>query len=285
MKFLFLTLFFCGISFGQQVITGKVIDPTGEPLIGATILEEGTSNQVQTDFYGSFAISIEKSGATILILAMHFETLYFKTFPNKNDYGDFILEENGCNLPIKPHLNISANSGLLNNPYGIDLGFWNNLNRLKNTTRISTQIQYQTNFNGDYFFQAGMQLYQIQWDPNYSINIKGSFEKIEFQDAFKPIIYSVEGVVKNANNLGVIAGGKLMRLNSTSFLAPTIGLTYDNYLWSGFSTTATVSFFNGNTQYIGRIAKDFGRIATFINYYKIQQFDELSIGLGYTLYY
>ncbi|GAK98484.1 hypothetical protein JCM19314_2515 [Nonlabens ulvanivorans] len=50
MKIIFLALFFCGISFGQQIITGKVIDLTGEPILGATVLEKGTDNYTETNF-------------------------------------------------------------------------------------------------------------------------------------------------------------------------------------------------------------------------------------------
>tara|TARA_R110002012_G_scaffold272650_1_gene458261 strand:+ start:265 stop:1125 length:861 start_codon:yes stop_codon:yes gene_type:complete len=286
MKIIFLALFYCGISFGQQIITGKVIDLTGEPILGATVLEKGTDNYAETNFDGDFSITIQNTGATIVISFAGYESLEFKVNPNKNNYGDFTLNETiGCLLPIRPQFTIFADPGVLNNPYGINLDFWNNLNQLKNTTRINSNLTYQTNLDSDYYFRASAQLYEIQLDPDYSVNIESSFEKIEFQDSFQPIIYSVEGVVKNVNNFGVIAGGKMMRLNSISFLAPTIGLTYDEYLWTGFSTSATVSFFNGNTQYVGRIAKDFGRIATFINYYKLQQLDELSIGLGYKFYY
>ncbi|WP_405350832.1 carboxypeptidase-like regulatory domain-containing protein [Nonlabens sp. Asnod3-H03] len=285
MKIIFLALFFSGISFGQQIITGKVIDLTGEPILGATVLEKGTDNYTETNFDGEFSLTTKRPNTTIVISYAGYEAIEINVDIKKTNQGVIKLQGYGCNLPIRPQFTIFSDYGVLNNPYGINLDFWNNLNQLKNTTRINANLTYQTNLDSDYYFRASAQLYEIQSYSNFSMSIDGSFEKINFQESFKPTIYSVKGIFKTTDNLGVIAGGKLMRLNTTSFLAPTIGLTYDEYLWTGFSTSTTVSFFNGNTQYVGRIAKDFGRIATFINYYKLHQFDELSIGLGYKFYY
>ena len=35
-------------------ITGQVIDPNGEPIIGATVMEKGTTNGIVTDLDGNF---------------------------------------------------------------------------------------------------------------------------------------------------------------------------------------------------------------------------------------
>lgn len=39
-------------------ITGMVVDGTGEPVIGATVMQEGTSNGVVTDIDGKFVINV-----------------------------------------------------------------------------------------------------------------------------------------------------------------------------------------------------------------------------------
>ena len=41
-------------------ITGKVLDANGEPLIGASVVESGTSNGTVTDFDGMFTLVVEK---------------------------------------------------------------------------------------------------------------------------------------------------------------------------------------------------------------------------------
>ena len=47
----------------EYVITvkGKVTDASGEPIIGATILEKGTTNGVTTDLDGLFSLTTQKN--------------------------------------------------------------------------------------------------------------------------------------------------------------------------------------------------------------------------------
>ena len=42
---------------GNHKVTGRVVDSTGEPLIGATVLVEGTTNGTVTDIDGNFTIN------------------------------------------------------------------------------------------------------------------------------------------------------------------------------------------------------------------------------------
>ncbi len=51
----------------QKTVTGTVTDETGDPLIGATVLEKGTSNGIVTDIDGSFSIQVSESATTLVI--------------------------------------------------------------------------------------------------------------------------------------------------------------------------------------------------------------------------
>ena len=42
-------------------IVGKVVDANGEPLVGASVVEAGTSNGTITDLDGAFILSVEKN--------------------------------------------------------------------------------------------------------------------------------------------------------------------------------------------------------------------------------
>ena len=53
-----LTLMLCTIMYAQEAITGNVVDQTGEPVIGATVMEKGTSNGTVTDFDGNFTLKV-----------------------------------------------------------------------------------------------------------------------------------------------------------------------------------------------------------------------------------
>ena len=64
-----LVLMVAGTSFvcAQSEITGTVVDVTGEPIIGASVMEKGTSNGTITDFDGNFKLKVEPG--TILVFS------------------------------------------------------------------------------------------------------------------------------------------------------------------------------------------------------------------------
>lgn len=67
-KFLFLMVgLLCAIGANAQSITvrGTVVDPSGEPLIGASILAEGTSVGTATDIGGNYAINVNPDATLV----------------------------------------------------------------------------------------------------------------------------------------------------------------------------------------------------------------------------
>ncbi len=60
----------------QSKLTGKVVDETGEPIIGATITEEGTSNATVSDLDGNFTINgLTKGKLTISYIGYQTQTV------------------------------------------------------------------------------------------------------------------------------------------------------------------------------------------------------------------
>lgn len=47
-----------GVSTKEKKVTGRVLDTKGEPVIGATIMEKGTTNGTITDFDGNFTLNV-----------------------------------------------------------------------------------------------------------------------------------------------------------------------------------------------------------------------------------
>ena len=60
-----MTLIFASTIMYAQEITGTVVDATGEAVIGATVMEKGTSNGTITDFDGNFKLKVSE-GATLV---------------------------------------------------------------------------------------------------------------------------------------------------------------------------------------------------------------------------
>ena len=79
----FLGLMLCTIMYAQQEITGTVVDQTGEPVIGATVMEKGTSNGTVTDFDGNFTLKVN-AGATLVISYIGYANQELPAAPGMN---------------------------------------------------------------------------------------------------------------------------------------------------------------------------------------------------------
>ena len=60
-------LLVCGLASAQTTAKGTVIDGTGEPVIGATVVEKGNAkNAAVTDFDGNFTLKLQKSKTVVI---------------------------------------------------------------------------------------------------------------------------------------------------------------------------------------------------------------------------
>ncbi len=63
-----------------QTVTGLVVDANGEPVIGASVVEKGTTNGCTTDVDGKFTLNVSR-GAILQISFVGFQTLEAKAAP------------------------------------------------------------------------------------------------------------------------------------------------------------------------------------------------------------
>ncbi len=95
-KFCLMFLFSLGTAsaFAEQQISGSIVSKTdGETIIGASILEVGTTNGTITDYDGNFTISVQ-DGAKIEISYIGFKTVVLPASPFMN----IILEEDAVEM-------------------------------------------------------------------------------------------------------------------------------------------------------------------------------------------
>ena len=67
----------------QKTVTGSVVDENGLPLPGATVVEQGTTNGVSTDFDGNFAIQVGE-GSTLEASFLGYSTLSIRVAGQDN---------------------------------------------------------------------------------------------------------------------------------------------------------------------------------------------------------
>ena len=74
-------------------VSGTVVDPNGETIIGASIMEKGTSNGTVTDFDGNFKLTTA-SGAKIVVSYIGFMTQELNAEPTMK----IVLKEDAQSL-------------------------------------------------------------------------------------------------------------------------------------------------------------------------------------------
>ena len=55
-----------GTAKKTDIVTGKVTDVNGEPIVGATVLEKGSTNGTITDFDGNFTLNVKTTSAVLV---------------------------------------------------------------------------------------------------------------------------------------------------------------------------------------------------------------------------
>ena len=79
---------------GKQVktktITGRVVDQTGEPIIGASVVVKGTTNGIITDVDGNYTLSDVPEEGTISFSYIGYKTAEFKA--DNRDLAKIILD-------------------------------------------------------------------------------------------------------------------------------------------------------------------------------------------------
>ncbi|RXG13335.1 TonB-linked SusC/RagA family outer membrane protein [Leeuwenhoekiella aestuarii] len=80
----------------QYEISGVILDPSGQPLPGANIVEKGTKNGATSDFDGSFTLTVGNPNATLVITYIGFTT---QEIPLEGQTSVSVkLEENAASL-------------------------------------------------------------------------------------------------------------------------------------------------------------------------------------------
>ncbi|WP_345953476.1 TonB-dependent receptor [Mucilaginibacter sp. PAMB04168] len=66
---IFMFLLLCGTAWAQtRTVTGKVVDRSGDPLIGVSLLVKGTTQGVSTDVNGAYKINVPTTGNAVLVV-------------------------------------------------------------------------------------------------------------------------------------------------------------------------------------------------------------------------
>ncbi|MCR5276591.1 MAG: TonB-dependent receptor [Bacteroidales bacterium] len=82
-------------AFAQQKISGTIVDELG-PVVGATILQEGTQNGTVTDLDGKYELSVP-ANSTVIVSCVGYKDIKFTATPGQGTFN-FTLEEDALFL-------------------------------------------------------------------------------------------------------------------------------------------------------------------------------------------
>ena len=87
---------FAGMAFAQRTVSGTVSDAEGNPLIGATVLVQGTSTGTVSDIDGAYSISVPEGGEVLVFSYTGYATL--EVALGSSNVMDVVLEESAAQL-------------------------------------------------------------------------------------------------------------------------------------------------------------------------------------------
>jgi hypothetical protein len=269
-------------SWGQVTITGTVIfkeDKSTAP--GVNVLEKGTENRTMTDKDGTFKLTVEAPNATLVFSFIGVRTHEFEL---KGKREIFVTLKLDCNKDFfdSNEVHLYANSGVISNPVGgqIDVASpWFFLGVIKGS------YAYQTNLEENKMQTGQLELAHSISNCDFDIDFRWNYRQVNFDNNLDLRVNSIETDL-NLRNVKLIAG--YSRLDFTNIE------TADNKQLSGLSIGVSryfniplhptailkVSLYKDIVEYQASIQGGYKRFLCFVKFYKLDSFNELSLGIG-----
>lgn len=272
------------ICWGQFKVVGKVYskaEKLGIP--GAEILEKGTKNGVITNINGDFELNVKDENSNIIVSFIGYQS---KEVEIRGKEELIIQLQNDCNIDWFDLNNISLNlfSGLINTPIGGEINVSFPLK--KEVPVLKTSISYQSNFKNNRFLNGNVGFYHLFESCEFNADININYKSLIFDQSLDLSIRNISTNL-NFNKFGLIVGlGNLNeRSEKTTLYSPTIGFrTWAKMpLWLSIEARSTI-----NKQFVEsniKINRPFKLFSTFISFYSIRDFNELTVGLGKEISY
>lgn len=273
------------ISFGQKTITGTVLlkefEEEKEAIGGVIITEKGTINSTTSDIDGRFSIIINDT-SNVLVFS-------FIGCVTREVILNDILE---IEVTLKPYIHYEAwdqkirfnlNSGVINNPYGVGIGF--SIPLSKTSFAFTSSIRYQADFVSNQAIIASLEFKRIRLSPLLGLSFESNYRNISGEANYKQNYYSIESILSYLQN-NLFIGYTHINLEKDGFPAEinNAGLVtgFNTYIRDPLNIRigGKVAIFNNLCEYQGEIEKRLSRYYSFIKYYNSKSYSELSIGIG-----
>jgi len=263
-------------------ITGTVTikeDKSTAP--GIHVVEKGTENGTVTDKDGVFKLTVDDPNTILVFSFIGVRTHEFELNGRREIFVELKLD---CNKEFfdSNEVHIYANSGVINNPVGgqIDVALpWIFLGVIKGS------YAYQTNLDDNKMQTGQFELAHSISNCDFDIDFKWNYRQVNFDNNQDFKVNSFETDF-NLRNLKLIAGysrldfTKIESAEKIELSGLSIGL--GRYFNIPLHPTAIlkVGLCKDKVEYQASIQGGHKRLLCFMKFYKLDSFNELSVGFG-----
>ncbi|MER2996494.1 carboxypeptidase-like regulatory domain-containing protein [Pontibacter populi] len=275
-------------AWSQVTITGKVISKVDEtPIPLVTIVEKGTSNGTTADIDGNFLIKVAEPNSTLVFSSIGMVT---KEYRLKGQRHIIVETEWDCHKDFfdSSEIKVYANSGLINTPLGgqIEVAtpylFFGGI--------IKGSYTYQTNLDQNELQNGQIEFSHFISTCDFDMDFKWNYRQVNFNNDFNSKAYSFE-TDYNFRNIKLIAGYTHLSLDNIE----TVGTQSSSGVLIGFGTTlgqplhptviGKISLYKDKIEYQASVQAGYKKLLFFTKFYKLNSFNELSLGIGTTIGY
>jgi hypothetical protein len=268
-------------------ITGTVIfkeDRSTAP--GVNVVEKGTENGTVTDKDGAFKLIVADPNATLVFSFVGVRTQEFEL---KGKREIFVTLKLDCNKDFFDayHITLYANSGLVHNPVGGQLEISSPYTSIG---VIKGSYSYQTNLDENELQTGQVELSHPISNCEFDMDFRWSYRNVSFNEDFQSIANSGEAQL-NLRRISFIAGYSHLSMtkitkNTKGSSGVLFGLGKELFFRPFFGTiSGKIALYNNQVEYQGEFKSGYRWFQCFVRYYKLDSFDELSLGVGVQISY
>jgi hypothetical protein len=268
--------------WSQLNITGTVIFKDDKSAAsGIRVVEKGTENGTLTNSEGDFKLTVSDPRAILIFSFIGVRTQEFQLSGQREIFVKLKLD---CNKDFfdSRQVHIYANSGLINNPIGgqVDVASpWVFRGVLKGS------YSYQTNLNQNDMHTGQLEFGHYISNCDFDMDFRSGFRHVMFDNKLSFRTNSIEADL-NLRTITLIAGysyldfNKIESAENRKLSGIVIGI--GRYFYIPFHPTATlkIGLYKDKLEYQALIQGGHKRLSYFLKFYKLDSFNEISLGIG-----
>lgn len=270
-----------------MTVIGTVITSDDKSALpGVNVVEKGTENGTSTTADGNFSLTVTDPNATLVFSFIGFQTQEFQL---KGRTEIKLTLELDCNKDFFDayHISLYLSNGLVHNPIGGQIEISSPYTPIG---VIKGSYSYQTNLDENEFQTGQVELSHPISNCDFDMDLRWSYRNVSFSEDFQSTANSGEAQL-NLRNIKFIAGYSHLDLNkigeNENHVSSGLLIGVGKYLGRPFFGTVSgkVSLYKDNVEYQASLQGGYRWFQYIIKYYKLDSFDELSLGIGAQISY